>query len=327
MRQVLKQTFMTIALSSLLFGMTACTTGSNIDNEGDSRRVGKVVWDKQLEVDVDALLAEEVPADNARLVLIRKKDNNSEQMSANISINDRYQVSLQSGNYTVVNSCVGQTQLSAHATGFKNNDLLAEKETYQLIGGETYFFYVDMNEDGQGRSALQQVTADSALSQLASQRYQSHQISRVTPNCESLVVVAPTPQPAPVVVQPAPAILAEKLTIDLEVLFDTDKAVVQPQYYTKIADVAAFMTQYANTITTIEGHTDSRGSDGYNQALSQRRVDAVKELLITRFGIAAERVNAIGYGEAQPRASNDDDAGRQLNRRVVAVVEERSANK
>ncbi|WP_349773448.1 OmpA family protein [Psychrobacter sp. WY6] len=71
----------------------------------------------------------------------------------------------------------------------------------------------------------------------------------------------------------------------------------------------------------IEGHTDSRASDSYNQALSQRRVNAVKEVLISQFGIGAERLTAIGYGESQPIATNSTTEGRQLNRRVVAVVE------
>ena len=121
-------------------------------------------------------------------------------------------------------------------------------------------------------------------------------------------------------------VLAEKVTIDLEVLFETDKAIVRPEYYAKIAELAEFMKQYPNTVVTIEGHTDSRGKDGYNQALSQRRVDAVKSVLINQFGVSAERLNAVGYGESQPRASNDTVEGRQLNRRVVAVVEERARN-
>lgn len=88
------------------------------------------------------------------------------------------------------------------------------------------------------------------------------------------------------------------MTIELEVLFETDKSVVQPEYYSKISEVAEFMAQYPNTMVTIEGHTDSRASEQYNQALSQRRVDAVKEVLIAQFGIDPERLNASGYGES-----------------------------
>ena len=114
--------------------------------------------------------------------------------------------------------------------------------------------------------------------------------------------------------------------IDLEVLFETDKAIVRPEYYSKITELAEFTKKYPNTVVTIEGHTDNRGKEDYNQALSQRRANAVKEVLITQFGVATERLNSVGYGESQPRASNDTVEGRQLNRRVVAVVEERARN-
>ena len=172
-------------------------------------------------------------------------DNDPEQTSANIAINDRFQVSLHPGNYTAVNSCVGTNQLSAHATGFKDNNLLAEQKDYQLASGQTYFFYVDMDESGQG--TLDQITTESALPLLATKRYQTHQISRVVPNCPTPVIaIPPVTQPAPVVEQPA--VLTEKMTIELEVLFDTDKSIVKPDYYSKISEVAEFMAQYPNTL-------------------------------------------------------------------------------
>ncbi len=307
MKKVLKKNLFAITLPLILFGVSSCTMTSGIDNSGDSRRIDGVMWNKQVDTNIDNLLAKEAPIDQARLVFIRNDDRYSEQTSANIAINDRFQVSLQQGNYTIVNSCIGTNQLSAHATGFKNNELLADKKDYELAGGQTYFFYVDMTETGQ--SDLEQMTAESAVRLLKNKRYQSHQISRVTPNCI----------PAPV--------LAEKVTIDLEVLFETDKAIVRQAYYSRIVELAEFMNQYPNTIATIEGHTDSRASDSYNQALSQRRVNAVQEVLIDQFNIPAERVKAIGYGESQPRASNDSAEGRQLNRRVVAIVEERLTTK
>ncbi|MGO2340187.1 MAG: OmpA family protein, partial [Psychrobacter sp.] len=190
------------------------------------------------------------------------------------------------------------------------------QQAFNLNGSYTEF---GMVSSGQG--TVQRITTESALPLLTTKRYQTHQISRVVPNCPAPVLATPPVTPPPVVEQPA--VLTEKVTIDLEVLFETDKAIVRPEYYTKIAELAEFMAQYPNTIATIEGHTDSRASDSYNQALSQRRVDAVKESLITQFGVSADRLRAIGYGESQPRASNETAEGRQLNRRVIAVVEER----
>ena len=320
MERVFKNMTAAIVLPTLLLSLSACamTGHSSVDNEGDSRRVGNVTWNNQVDTDFQKVLAANVDTDETRLVFIRKNDNDVEQTSANVAINDRFQVSLHPGNYTVVNSCVGTNQISAHATGFKDNNLLADKEDYQLVGGQTYFFYVDM--DDTGKSKLDQITPESALPLLNTKRYQTHQISRVVPNCPAPVV---TPPP---IAQPIVPVLAEKVTIELEVLFETDKSIVRPEYYAKISELAAFMTKYPNTVVTIEGHTDSRASDSYNQALSQRRVDAVKQVLITQFSVMPERLTAIGYGESQPRASNDNAAGRQLNRRVVAVVEERPNN-
>ena len=315
------ESFLAAVIPVVLFGMTACatTSDSQINNDGDTHRVGNVMWTNQVDNDVDVLLEKPVANDETRLIFIRKNDNDPEQTSANIAINDRFQVSLHPGNYTAVNSCVGTNQLSAHATGFKDNNLLAEQKDYQLAGGQTYFFYVDMDENGQG--TLDQITTESALPLLETKRYQTHQVSRVVPNCPVPVIATPPVTPPTVAVQSA--VLAEKVTIDLEVLFETDKAIVRPEYYTKIAELAEFMAKYPTTVATIEGHTDSRASKSYNQALSQRRVDAVKESLITQFGVSADRLRAVGYGESQPRASNETIEGRQLNRRVVAVVEER----
>ncbi|MBP2281024.1 outer membrane protein OmpA-like peptidoglycan-associated protein [Psychrobacter sp. PL19] len=325
MERVFKNTIATVVVPIILFSITACAITGNdgIDNDGDTRRVGSVVWNNQVDIDINAVLVKQVATDNTRLVFVRKNDSDPEQTSANIAVNNRFQVSLHPGNYTVVNSCVGINQLSANATGFKNNNLLADKKIYELVGGQTYFFYIDMDETGKG--TLEQITSDSALQLLANKRYQTHQISRVVPSCPAPIATS-LPVVLPPVIQPQPPILAERVTIDLEVLFETDKAVVQPEYYIKIAELAEFMMQYPNTATTVEGHTDKRGSDTYNQALSQRRVDAVKEVLITRFGIAAERLKAVGYGESKPRASNDNAEGQRINRRVVAVVEERLTN-
>lgn len=324
MDKLFNKNMIALILSIALFGLPSCAV-TGVDNSGDSRRINSVMWNKQVNANIDSLLAKKAPTDQTRLVFVRSNDRYSEQTSANIAINNRFQVSLQQGNYTVVNSCIGTNQLSAYATGFKNNDLLANKKDFELTGGQTYFFYVDMAETGQ--SNLKQVTVESAMQLLKNKRYQSHQISRVVPNCPTPVALKAQAIPMVMPVNIPTPVLAEKITIDLEVLFETDKAIVRQDYYSKIVELAEFMTQYPNTVATIEGHTDSRGSDDYNQSLSQRRVNAVQKVLIEKFNIAAERVNAIGYGELQPRASNDSAEGRQLNRRVIAIVEERLITK
>jgi OOP family OmpA-OmpF porin len=112
-----------------------------------------------------------------------------------------------------------------------------------------------------------------------------------------------------------------KVTINLNVLFDFDKSDVKPKYHDEIKRVADYMNAYPWEKATLEGHTDSKGTDAYNQKLSQRRVDAIKKYLVEKFGISADRLTAVGYGESKPIATNDTDEGRQLNRRVQAVME------
>jgi len=107
--------------------------------------------------------------------------------------------------------------------------------------------------------------------------------------------------------------------IELRVEFDTNKSFVRPAYHERIKEVADYMNRHSDVDVVIEGHTDSRGSDAYNQGLSQRRADSVRQYLIDKFGISASRLTAKGYGESKPIADNNTAQGRQRNRRVVAV--------
>lgn len=114
--------------------------------------------------------------------------------------------------------------------------------------------------------------------------------------------------------------LTETVAIELNITFDSAKSIIKPEFDSEVAKLATFMNQYADTVVTVEGHTDSQGADVYNQKLSQSRADAVKASLITKYGISADRVKAIGYGEAKPIADNATAAGREQNRRVVGQV-------
>lgn len=107
---------------------------------------------------------------------------------------------------------------------------------------------------------------------------------------------------------------------NLRILFDTNKALIKPMYMNEVAQVANFMKQFPESKTVIEGHTDSRGAAKYNQKLSQRRADAVRDTLVNKYGVSAERVRSVGYGEDRPVASNATEAGRAANRRVTATV-------
>jgi OOP family OmpA-OmpF porin len=132
-----------------------------------------------------------------------------------------------------------------------------------------------------------------------------------------VAVAAVEPTPEPVAVEEP----MELVRVELDVKFDFDKASVKEESYGDIKNLADFMKQYPQTTTVVEGHTDSKGSDAYNQNLSERRASAVRDVLVNQYGVDAARVNAAGYGEARPVADNATDAGRAVNRRVEAEVE------
>lgn len=117
--------------------------------------------------------------------------------------------------------------------------------------------------------------------------------------------------------------LVEELRQELRVFFDYDKSIIKPQYREEVAKVAAQMREFPNATATIEGHASrdsARSSARYNQRLSEARANAVKSMLSNEFGIAPNRLNAVGYGFDHPIAPNTTAEGKAMNRRVEAVI-------
>lgn len=104
-----------------------------------------------------------------------------------------------------------------------------------------------------------------------------------------------------------------------DVLFPTNQSVLQPGAQRNLTPLAEFLKQYPDRKVVIEGHTDAVGDTAYNEALSEKRADAVKTFLITQ-GVEPTRIEARGLGETFPVASNDTNSGRQQNRRVDIVI-------
>jgi len=104
-----------------------------------------------------------------------------------------------------------------------------------------------------------------------------------------------------------------------DVLFDTGRHTLRPGATEKLAKVAGILLAHPGLKLEVEGHTDSVGSDDYNQTLSERRAQTVRDYLV-RQGLAQDAITWRGFGEAQPVASNDSASGRQQNRRVELVV-------
>lgn len=103
------------------------------------------------------------------------------------------------------------------------------------------------------------------------------------------------------------------------ITFDFDKSNLKPQFYPVLDDVARTLQEYNQTVVEVAGHTDSVGSDAYNQKLSEQRANAVAGYLTGR-GLNRERFIVVGAGETRPVASNDTEAGRAQNRRVEITL-------
>lgn len=104
-----------------------------------------------------------------------------------------------------------------------------------------------------------------------------------------------------------------------DIVFDVNGATLKPGAMNNIDRLAAFLKAHPERTVTIEGYTDSTGSAAYNEELSGRRAESVREALIAR-GISPDRIRAVGRGENAPVATNRTAAGRQLNRRVEIVI-------
>ncbi|WP_223477897.1 OmpA family protein [Oricola indica] len=109
------------------------------------------------------------------------------------------------------------------------------------------------------------------------------------------------------------------LNMPSNITFATDQDQVVPAFYATLDSVALVLKKYNQTLINVFGHTDSTGSDDYNQALSQRRANSVANYLATR-GVSQQRMIATGYGESRPVADNSSETGRAQNRRVEIQI-------
>jgi OOP family OmpA-OmpF porin len=149
--------------------------------------------------------------------------------------------------------------------------------------------------------------------------------------CDGALVPPPPPAPAPVAVAPAPAPApqppaATKVTYAADAFFDFDKSVLKPEGKAKLDDLVGKVKGINLEVIIAVGHTDSVGTDAYNQKLSVRRAEAVKAYLVSK-GIEKNRVYTEGKGEKQPVADNKTAEGRAKNRRVEIEVVGTRANR
>jgi outer membrane protein OmpA-like peptidoglycan-associated protein len=117
-----------------------------------------------------------------------------------------------------------------------------------------------------------------------------------------------------------------RIELAADVLFDFDKATIKPQAGAALKNVAAVLKDKAKGPVRIEGHTDAKGSDAYNQNLSVRRADAVRQWLVEKEGLKGAKITTQGFAAKNPVAPNtkpdgsDNPEGRQRNRRVEIIA-------
>jgi len=114
--------------------------------------------------------------------------------------------------------------------------------------------------------------------------------------------------------------LEQSITFSLNIIFKSNSSKVDSQYFGELKKLSAMMKKYPKTRVVIEAHTDNIGSRMANLKLSQRRADSVRHFLIDYFHIDPYRIEAVGFGEEKPIADNNTKAGRQKNRRAVAIL-------
>jgi len=109
-------------------------------------------------------------------------------------------------------------------------------------------------------------------------------------------------------------------TFEILVLFDFDKSTIKAAFEPQFQEIAGVLKQNPDITMTIEGHTDWIGTDDYNQSLSERRANSVKQKFMGDYGISGNRIDTIGFGETRPVADNNNSQGRQQNRRAISVI-------
>lgn len=322
-----KKTFLTAIVASTLM-ISACQSTKPVA----SSSAVVPTWTKSASAD-DGLFNPQLSDRTANLIFVRPQMNNlpDPNTSTNIILNDRFLVSLQDNHYSQAIVCAGDVALSAVATSVKINQP-SKTANINVAPGQTQVFAVIT--DSKGTPVFAELGEQDVAHALNGTFRQSHQISRFHVNendCPPVqapaVVAVPVPVPVPVTPPPVPApepkaeyYVETRPNLRLNILFDFDQSNIKPQYQGEITKAAEFLAQYPDAQAIIEGHTDSRGAENYNQKLSERRADAVKRALIAKHGINPNRISSQGFGESRPVATNDTNEGRQQNRRVILVI-------
>lgn len=145
--------------------------------------------------------------------------------------------------------------------------------------------------------------------------------AKSTATVDVIVAAAPPPPPPVEAAQPKASAAAERFCNRPAILminFDVNKYDIKPQYHGELKTVGDFLKEFPASHGEIAGHTDNTNTKAYNQKLSERRANSVKEYIIKNFEIASERITSKGYGLEKPIATNKTKEGKAKNRRIEA---------
>ncbi len=193
----------------------------------------------------------------------------------------------------------------------------------ELIAGIKYFYSPDLAMHFGGGTELQHGTSTPDWRMYTGLTW-TNGINRNKPAAKTSVAAAPAPA---VMGPPKPAQVPETVVIVSDVLFGFNSSrLVQKGTFKNLENLIRMVTQKPDLEhLTIEGHTCSIGNDKYNRDLSRKRAESIKELLVTKYNIDARKIQAIGYGESRPIASNASREGRAKNRRVEFKIYRKQA--
>ena len=305
-----------LCLSALTGCQTLTTpTNQNISTEDGVRQLHKiesVQWDKTGDVYV-ALDNSQLEANQSQVVFIHNSLEQAPSSSINIGIDGVFHTSLYSGQYSQSIVCNGDQFIGVQNSLSHSNIFNDQTITPFLDPQQTYYYQVALDAQA-NKASIKPVEESVALQLLQGLKEQTHQKNRVEAKDCRLIVEETVPVEEPVQVN---------TPITLDVLFDFDSAKIKPSYRQLFQDVAKFLSANMDMKAVLEGHTDSTGPASYNLKLSQARADAVKVELVNKHGIDSDRLTTKGYGESKPIDTNETSQGRQNNRRVLTIINEK----
>lgn len=302
----------TLFLTTGLIGCQSLQSSYELQNPEQQLAKQKVSWDKKGRL-FESLDETVLGSSLSRVVFFRDSEDSKQDGPIYLQIgpDNMFQASLKGNYYSDVVVCSGQQNIKVTSLMLDNEKVSSSSNIYNLPAQQTTYFKVSLSALNQ--PIIEQVAPQNAIAQLSTMLRQSYQISRVSMVCDTEPTVIEKPVIKMVTEQ------SEK-PIAYSVNFNFNADTIADNNYSKFEGLANFINSYPKADVILEGHTDSVGSDAYNQKLSKIRAEKVKTILVKSYAIDAERLSTVGYGETKPIDTNETEAGRLNNRRVVAII-------